>query len=183
MSPLVIIINQVSSLFTALGWLIFLVLIIAIFARKKNKNAAMILDFTAKRAILLSFGIAFVSLVVSLFYSDIIGFEPCKLCWFQRIFMYPQVFIFGLALLRKDEKVADYGILLSAVGAIIAGYHYLLQYGLVQSTFCLSKSAAESCSQRVVIGLDYITIPFMALTAFSLIIVFLKILKIRAKDR
>ena len=64
----------------------------------------------------------------SLVYSEIIGLEPCRYCWYQRIFIYPQVLILGIAL-YKDELsiVKKYLISLTSFGIIFAGYHYLAQ--------------------------------------------------------
>src|SRR3989344_3123910 len=75
-------------------------------------------------------GSSFIALVIvsvtvlgSLFYSEIANFTPCILCWYQRVFLYPQVVILVIALWKK-EQVSDYIIGLSIPGAIIAGYQY-----------------------------------------------------------
>lgn len=108
----------------------------------------------------------------SLFYSEIARFEPCLLCWYQRIFMYPLAFIMTIGYFLKDKKAAIYAIVLSAIGAVIALYHYLLQIGTVgQILPCSAVGYSASCSQRFSLEFGYITIPMMALSAFLLIIV------------
>src|SRR5690625_2572356 len=68
-----------------------------------------------------------VAMIGSLFYSEILGYAPCDLCWYQRILMYPLVVIYGAALIKKDMKIALPGIFLSGLGMIVSIYHYSLQ--------------------------------------------------------
>jgi disulfide bond formation protein DsbB len=103
----------------------------------------------------------------SLFFSEVAGYEPCKLCWFQRIFMYPQVFLLGIALLRRKEDIAIYLLPLNLIGAAIASYNYYIQVAASQAAVCV---AGVSCTIRYVFQFGYVTIPMMALTAFLLIL-------------
>ena len=126
--------------------------------------------FFGRHALALAFIVALAATVGSLTYSEILGYEPCKLCWFQRIFMYPLVILFGMAILRRDHTVTTYALPLSFIGAVIAGYHYLLQLGAVPSSFpCAAVGYSVSCAQRFVLQFGYITIPVMALSVFVLI--------------
>jgi len=106
-------------------------------------------------------------------YSELVGYTPCELCWFQRILMYPQVAILGLALLKKDRNVYVYSIALSIIGVLIASYHYILQIGAAPALTCSSVGAAVSCAQKPFLQFGYITIPMMSLTAFSMILLFM----------
>jgi disulfide bond formation protein DsbB len=63
----------------------------------------------------------------SLYYSEIVGFVPCTLCWYQRICMYPLAVILPIAAARGDEGVRRYVTPLAVVGAGISAYHYLVQ--------------------------------------------------------
>ncbi|MDO8495477.1 MAG: disulfide bond formation protein B [bacterium] len=108
----------------------------------------------------------------SLFYSNVLGYEPCELCWLQRIFIYPQVAMLVVALWKKDYAVFPYVFTLSVIGAFIAGYHYLLQLGVLPSIICSAVESSTTCSQRYVMDLGYITIPMMALTAFLFLALF-----------
>ena len=166
MPPLVSLVNQILSSLTVLAQAIIIGLLV-VFLINKNKT---FLDFVGKYAVLLSFIVALTATLGSLFYSEIAGFEPCKLCWFQRIFMYPQVILLGLALWKKDQNIINYILGLSLPGAIIAGYHYLLQLGVVPPLACSTIGYSVSCSQRFVMSFDYITIPLMAFSAFLLLI-------------
>jgi len=172
-APMVQTANQILSSLTVLGQIIILVLVIS-FLFRENK----IVGFFSKKAIPFSFVVALIATLGSLFYSEIAGYEPCKLCWFQRIFMYPQVILLGITLWKKNGILVIYNsISLSVIGAVIAGYHYLLQIGLVPELSCAAVGYSVACSQRFVMNFGYITIPMMAFTAFAMIITFLLIKK------
>jgi disulfide bond formation protein DsbB len=161
---LVSFVNQILAILTVLGQIAIVGLLFYILTERKT-----ILAWFGKNAILFSFIVALIATLGSLFYSEIAGYEPCKLCWFQRILMYPQAIILGTALLKRDKSVFNYSIILSAIGAAIAGYHYLLQIGVAPELPCSAVGFSAACSQRFVMKFGYITIPMMALTAFLLI--------------
>lgn len=120
----------------------------------------------------------FVSLIAtlgSLYFSEIKGFIPCDLCWFQRIFMYPLVFILGIATFQNDLKVPKYVLPLSLLGGIISFLHYLEQkvpgFGGIKP--CVS---GVPCSSEYINWMRFVTIPFLALIAFVLISVAMLVL-------
>ncbi|KHO47096.1 MAG: disulfide bond formation protein DsbB [archaeon GW2011_AR5] len=104
--------------------------------------------------------------VLSLYYSEIIGFVPCGLCWLQRIFLFPQVLLLGYAAWKKEFFIAPYIILLSIAGGFIALYQHALQMGYVGSILPCPASPGADCAQRLVFEFGYITIPLMAFSAF-----------------
>lgn len=117
--------------------------------------------------------IALVSLIAtlgSLFFSDVRGFEPCTLCWYQRILMYPILLISGIALFQKNTRIALTTAIFSVVGGGISLYHY----GIQKLSF-LSDSApacgAVPCTGQYINYFGFITIPFLALLAFGLILI------------
>lgn len=167
-------VNFLLGLLTIAGQVIVVVLIFCLL----TGTGKQIVDFFTKHASWSVFAVALLATLGSLTYSEILGFTPCKLCWLQRIFMYPQAIIFGLALYKKDSKIFDYGLALSGVGILISLYHYLLQFGLVPEPAC--SATGVSCLKQFVIEFGYITVPLMALTAFALIIL-LSLLTKRAK--
>src|SRR3989338_4106592 len=121
--------NLIASLGTIAGQ-IFLVtiLILWLFSRfgkgSVKSRSIEILRKAGSWGLVSGFVVVLTSVVLSLVYSDFIGFEPCKLCWIQRIFLYPQVVILGLALWKKSRDAAEYCLALSVIGAVIAGYHF-----------------------------------------------------------
>ncbi len=106
----------------------------------------------------------------SLFFSEIAGFVPCELCWYQRICMYPLSIITLLAALANDYRIARYLLPLPLVGACVSVYHLLVENSVVgQSSACL-VSAPGGCATKWINQFGYITIPTLALTAFVLLI-------------
>ena len=112
--------------------------------------------------------VSMVATLGSLYFSEIRGYEPCKMCWIQRIFMYPIVLMTTIAFIQKNAKIA----LTTAVFAIMGGSVSLYHYGIQKIDF-LSDSAPAcgmvSCTGQYINWLGFITIPFLALTAFVLI--------------
>jgi disulfide bond formation protein DsbB len=124
--------------------------------------------FVKENGLHMSWVVAVVATLGSLYFSEILNYLPCKLCWYQRILMYPLVIILGIAAVRKDAKQVMYVLPLSVWGMGISLYHYLMQK---TSWF---KEAATACGP-VPCDVDYInwlgfvTIPLLALIAFTLI--------------
>lgn len=116
----------------------------------------------------------------SLYFSEILDLPPCRLCWYQRILMYPLVILFGVALIRKDKNVVYYALPMSIIGASIALYQYLLQMTPLSSVDPIKCSVFESCSKIDKIYLGFITIPLLSLLAF-LAIIGLMVLSLRKK--
>lgn len=112
---------------------------------------------------------AWIATLGSLYFSEIAGFVPCKLCWVQRIFMYPLAAILLVAVIRRDDDDVPYYVLpLSLIGMGVSTYHYLLQKTdlFSESTVC---SGGVPCSIDYINWLGFITIPFLSLTAFVII--------------
>ena len=159
--------NDVFGILSIVGQL--MVVVIAYGLITKNKK---ILGFFSKKVLLFGFGTALICMLGSLLYSDVIGYEPCKLCWYQRILMYPQALLFGIALWKKDKKIVDYAMALSGVGAVIALYHHLMQLGFVPEGDCSAVGYSVSCAKVFVLHFGYLTIPLMAFTGFLMIFFF-----------
>ena len=161
-------INLILSVLTALTQATLALAVVASvldFKRMRNLAGKYL---TPKTAIRVAFVVALVSMCGSLYYSEFAGFVPCDLCWFQRIFMYPSAVILGIALLKHEETIIDYVLGLAGIGLLFSLYHNSIIYSTTESGFCSFKSV--SCTTKVVLGLGYVTIPLMALTAFLAII-------------
>ena len=111
---------------------------------------------------------ALIATLGSLFYSEVMGFTPCELCWVQRIFMYPLVMIYGVAAFKKDLSIALPGLFLSGIGMFISAYHYLLQK-LPSLQEVGASCGIVPCNTEYVNYFGFITIPFLAGTAFIVI--------------
>ncbi len=160
-------VNQILSTLTVVGQIVAVVLLFLI-VTKKIKSFG---DFFAKNGVFLALVVALTAMVGSLTYSWGLGYEPCEFCWFQRILMYPLVIILAMGLWKKrDASAGDYALGLSIPGALIAGYHYLLQIGVTSYAPCDALGYSVSCSKVFVMNFGYITIPLMAFSAFVLVI-------------
>ncbi|WP_163971324.1 disulfide oxidoreductase [Oceanobacillus halotolerans] len=104
----------------------------------------------------------------SLFFSEVMGYTPCELCWIQRIFMYPLVVIYGVALWKKDISIALPGLILSSIGMIVSIYHYSIQkLPMLQETG--GSCGNVPCNVQYINYGGFITIPFLAGIAFIVI--------------
>ena len=104
----------------------------------------------------------------SLFFSEIKGFIPCELCWYQRIFMYPLTLILGIGTFQNDSSVKKFALPFALIGGSISLMHYLEQkipgFGGIKP--CVS---GVPCSAQYINWFGFITIPFLALVAFLII--------------
>ncbi|KMY53139.1 disulfide bond formation protein DsbB [Bacillus sp. FJAT-27231] len=120
--------------------------------------------------LLIAWGASFIAMLGSLYFSEVMKYEPCELCWYQRILMYPLVLILGLAIIKKDETAARYSLTLSAVGGCISLYHYAIQK-IDFFTDTAPACGRVPCTGMYINWFGFITIPFLALTAFIIIFI------------
>jgi disulfide bond formation protein DsbB len=116
----------------------------------------------------LAFVVASVATGGSLYFSEVEHFTPCKLCWFQRIAMYPLVLL-ALPAVRDDRRAAQYFLPLPVVGFGIAVWHILVERGVVEDTQSCQISAPGGCATKWIEEFGYVTIPTLSATAFALI--------------
>jgi disulfide bond formation protein DsbB len=122
--------------------------------------------------------IASVATLGSLFFSEVMDFAPCVLCWYQRIGIYPLVLIFGVGLFSFDAGVIKYSLPLAIAGWIVALYHTLLYWGIIPKSI-QPCSEGVPCTEKYIELFGFISIPFMSFLAFSAILALLAILKRR----
>jgi len=108
------------------------------------------------------------AMTMALVYSEIFGFVPCGLCWSMRIFVFSQAFIMTTALLRKDTRVAIYGIVLSVPGIILGLYQHYLQMGGGEFVPC--PAAAGDCAKRILFEYGFMTFPLMGASMLLLLV-------------
>lgn len=123
----------------------------------------------AKNGMTIAMVVAWVATLGSLYFSDVMGFKPCRLCWFQRIFMYPLAVIIPIGILRADKGTAFSVLPLAVIGSAFSIYHVLLQKTTWFRDTC-SALGEVPCSSDYIYWFGFITIPVLALTAFALII-------------
>ncbi|MBT7610379.1 MAG: disulfide bond formation protein B [Bacteriovoracaceae bacterium] len=125
--------------------------------------------------------IATISMLGSLFFSEVMAFPPCVLCWYQRICMYPLVMIFLIGSFQKAEATLAFSFPLVLMGWIIAIYHNLLHLEIIpeKASPCLE---GVSCSTVYIDWLGFITIPLLSFISFTAIGILLILLKNKLKQ-
>ena len=153
--------------------------LVVYFLRPRYPDLEDIIAPFEKWGVQLGFLLSLAGVVMTLYYSEILGFEPCFLCWWQRVFLYPQVVIFGLAAWRPGlvASAAIYSIWLSAIGALFAIYHHVLQVYPAGNLPCSANG--PSCAKITFIEFGYVTYPMMALSLFALLIVLMLVVRRR----
>lgn len=119
--------------------------------------------------ILFCFIVASAATLGSLFFSEVMEFIPCTMCWYQRIFMYPLVIIFLIQLLYPDDKVNKYALPLVAIGFFFAVYHNLLMFGIIPESVVPCVQGVP-CSTKYINWFGFVNIPFLSLVAYSAIL-------------
>lgn len=128
-------------------------------------------NLLGERALWLAWIVAFVAMLGSLIYSEVIHFTPCRLCWFQRIAMYPMAVILLVGAIRREFQVKYYGVPLALIGLGVSVYHYIIQR--VPNLEGGACDPDNPCSAIFVDIFDFISIPFMAGAGFIVIAVLL----------
>jgi len=119
--------------------------------------------------------VASVSTMGSLFFSYVMGFAPCVLCWYQRIFLFPLVLILAVGLFPLDRNVVKYAFPLAIAGWLTAAYHNLLYAGIIPESI-QPCSQGVSCTEEYIKLFGFLSIPMLSLLSFTTIISLLIIL-------
>lgn len=127
-------------------------------------------NFLAKYAFKIGLVQSTMALIGSLYFSELAGFPPCTLCWYQRIAMYPLVLIFAIGILRSDKNAWYYAFPLTLVGWMISLYHNLLYYNIIPKSIETCK-AGVSCTTNYIEWFGFVTIPLLAFASFTVVLI------------
>ena len=120
-----------------------------------------------------------VSTTISLFFSIVLEYEPCVLCWYQRMCLFPMVLILAAGLFPTfDKSVIKYALPLSVAGGLTAFYHTLLYAGIIPESI-QPCSKGVSCTERYFELFGFVSIPMLSFIAFSTLVTLLLFLKRR----
>ena len=114
--------------------------------------------------------VAVVATLGSLYFSEVANFVPCRLCWFQRIAMYPIAVVAVVGAVRRDTGVRWYVVPLAVLGGAVAAYHSMIELGWLSD----SESCAlfgPSCADVWFETFGFMTLALMALAGFVFIVV------------
>ena len=104
------------------------VVVLRLLAAAGNDSAARLGSGISDSGVWLAWIVAVGATVGSLYFSEVADFTPCRFCWFQRIAMYPLAVILLVGALRKDPNVRWYAAPLAIIGAMISGWHSLIEW-------------------------------------------------------
>ncbi len=168
------IVNKISTFGTLITLFISIVSILALVLFYKDKN--WWLTFVKKNALNLYLILLVSSTVIILYYSEVALFTPCKLCWFQRLFIFPQILLILVAKAKKDiVNIFSYLSWMTGFGLAFSLIHnYVYYFGEESSLTC---DAAASCKAYYVYEYGFVTIPFMALGLFLALVTILLVRK------
>ena len=162
-----------SGLLTvAAGLLGISVVVLRVAAAVGDERARQVGAAVSDAGVWLAFLIASGSMLGSLYFSEVADFVPCRLCWFQRIAMYPLVPILLVGAIRRDPNVRWYAGPIALVGAGIAGYHTLIEWRPALDTGACELTG-PSCTFVWFREFGFISLATMALTAFLTILILL----------
>lgn len=157
------IVNPISATLTLVGFALTLALLILFLIKR-----SWVMTVVAPHALQLLALVSLTGVAGSLLYSNFLGYIPCHLCWWQRIFLYAQPVLFITAMWNK-ARIAVPALVLSILGAGVSIYHFLLQYGVTPEVGC--AAVGPSCAEKVIFGYGFVTFPLMALSGFALLII------------
>ncbi len=149
--------------FTLVSNIAFVLFILA-FAFDQNIRG-FVIRYVHRFVVEIIFAVSLGAFVFSVWYSNVMNFPPCELCWVQRLFMYPQLLLSFIAIIKKDKKIVEYLLPMTVIGGVVALYHSLVHWGVGVGLLACTSSGAE-CAKVYVLEYGYITIPFMALSSF-----------------
>jgi disulfide bond formation protein DsbB len=145
------------------------IIIVGIVGRNKDESP---FEFLRGLTLWLAGAVAIAATFGSLYLSEIVHLIPCKFCWYQRIAMYPLAVILLIAAWRKDNGIRLYAAVLAVIGLGIAVWHRLLQeFPNLDSGAC--AAVGPPCSGAYILEFGFVTIPYMALSSFALILALL----------
>lgn len=138
-----------------------------------------------ENALVIGFLISLFATFGALTYSNLYLFAVCDYCWYQRIAIYPMILLLGMATVLKNKFIKPYVIALATIGLLVSIYHWTVHmvatYGSQSAADglvpCSASGILPSCSQTEILEYGFITIPFMAITTLSLIIVLMLFIK------
>lgn len=140
--------------------------------KKSASGAAPVQGMTAWTLLFGAWLMTTVSMLGALFFGEVMQLPPCVLCWYQRICMFPLVVILPAGMFPLDLKVVRYALPLATIGWMFAAFHVLLMAGVIPENIRPCTQGVP-CSEKVIEWFGFVTIPLLAVVAFSIIIALL----------
>jgi disulfide bond formation protein DsbB len=129
--------------------------------RNDDNQAAWLLVFT-------SCILALVATLGSLFFSEVMAIPVCKLCWYQRLALYPLVVILAFGLFPFEPRMLRTAAVFVACGWLIGLFQLLVIAGLIPENLqpCVQ---GIPCSDTHIALFGFLNIPTLSFLTFSFI--------------
>lgn len=170
--PSVMVVNRFLGVLALVAIVITVAAVVALVTRRVPPWARDV-------ALPLATAVALVTTLGSLYYSEVAGYPPCTLCWYQRIAIYPQVIVLGVAAWRRDREVWRTAVPLALVGMAISAWHVVIEQVPSLAGPC---DPSNPCSILWVEEFGVLTIPTMALVAGATIVALTLLARDGARD-
>ena len=147
-----------------------LVVLVARMLHSRSTAARTVISAFAPWALPLAAAVTTTCALGSLYFSEIVNYKPCIMCWYQRTMMYPLAIILIIAALTKDKRVWRYATPLAAIGITVSTYHWFLErFPNLDAGVC---DVEVPCEFVWFENFGFVTLPFMAFTGFLAVLVF-----------
>lgn len=113
-----------------------------------------------------AFLLMLVAVAGSLYFSEIAGYPPCKLCWIQRLAVFPALVLLAVGIIRKDSMLHTYVLPLAIPALLVSAYHNLLYYNVFAESAATCE-AGISCTTKFIEWFGFVTIPLLAFLALA----------------
>jgi disulfide bond formation protein DsbB len=113
--------------------------------------------------------IVLASIFGSLFFSEVMKYPPCSLCWYQRLCMYPMALIILTGFFLQSRDTVLFLIPFSIAGLFVSAYHNLIYYKFI--TIIVPCTASAPCTEQQLNWLGFVTIPLLSLLCFIVLFV------------
>jgi disulfide bond formation protein DsbB len=168
-------VDTVNTFFAAgavLGFILLAGFVVLVWAARSSESAAawrdVIVESFGPYALMLAAVLAIGAVAGSLYYSEIVDWEPCEFCWYQRTAMYPLAVITAIAVWRRDHRVGRYVYPLAIIGAGLAAYHYTIQsFPSLAPETC---SLAVPCTTKLIWKFGFVSMPLIGVATFGAIV-------------
>lgn len=155
--PPIMVVNRFFGILAVVAIGVTIIAVIALMTRR-------VPDWARDVALPVAAAIALVTTIGSLYYSEVVGYPPCTLCWYQRIAIFPQAIILGVAALRRDRAVWLTSVPLATAGIMLSVWHIVLERYPSLAGPC---DPANPCTIKWIEEFGFLTVPTMALIAGS----------------
>jgi disulfide bond formation protein DsbB len=119
--------------------------------------------------LMFQFTISLAAIFGSLFFSEVMKFPPCDLCWYQRLFIYPVALLVLTGLYLNSKDTNKFLTPFIFTGLLFSIYHNLVYYKVIQVIVPCTEHAP--CTAQQLNFLGFITIPLLSLLSFIALLV------------